>query len=152
MRLEAIARRRAKCFSWRGGAPPEWSRDAPASSRKNRETYREACGAKNAPQAKGADAVTLLSGQRQRLHKATAPPAILRIPLPSWRSASPGILPWPLAPHDFKQVDVFIADNERRLREKLQSVCLPDGSAIWERAWKHHLAIAVFEAWGLKLC
>ena len=51
-----------------------------------------------------------------------------------------------------KLSDSMRVSIERRLREKLQSAGVSDGSAIWERAWKHHLAIAVFEAWGLKLC
>ena len=50
-----------------------------------------------------------------------------------------------------KLSDSMRVSIERRLREKLQSAGIPDGSAIWERAWKHHLAIAVFEAWGLRL-
>ena len=42
-----------------------------------------------------------------------------------------------------KLSDSMRVSLERRLREKLQPVYLPDGSAIWKRAWEHHLAIAV---------
>jgi len=37
---------------------------------------------------------------------------------------------------------------EAKLIEKLRSVDIPEGSAIWERAWSHHFAKDVCAEWG----
>ena len=41
------------------------------------------------------------------------------------------------------------ASLESDLFEKLRSVDIPEGSAVWKRAWEHHFSKDVCAAWGL---
>ena len=38
---------------------------------------------------------------------------------------------------------------EAKLTDKLRAVDIPEGSVVWKRAWEHHFAKDVCEAWGL---
>ena len=38
---------------------------------------------------------------------------------------------------------------ETKLTDKLHAVDIPEGSVVWKRAWEHHFAKDVCEAWGL---
>jgi hypothetical protein len=41
---------------------------------------------------------------------------------------------------------------ENKLKEKLRSVDISEGTVVWKRAWEHHLAKDVCQAWGLEGC
>ena len=41
---------------------------------------------------------------------------------------------------------------ESKLKEKLRSVDISEGTVVWKRAWEHHFAKDVCQAWGLDGC